>query len=243
MKRRIVPMLLALLGVAGTLWCFSGSEPTAAEVSNARRRLDDGVLRAVVLGDSVAHGAGDENGLGLSGHLNRELRPKASSALAVVNLGINGARTGNVSALLDRADSRSQVATADIIVISLGGNDLYGDSRARLLSRILPRYQRERTGMRIGRLVRFIQRINPAAQIYLLGLYNPYRRSPLAPWIDTQVNLWDGGLIQRVASNRKVTVVRIADLLALEDRISPIDRFHPGSRGYSAIARRIAETF
>ncbi len=40
-----------------------------------------------------------------------------------------------------------------------------------------------------------------------------------------------------------VTVVRIADVLARADRLSPIDHFHPGTVGYAAIARRIADTF
>ncbi|MFZ2490153.1 MAG: hypothetical protein WA208_01580 [Thermoanaerobaculia bacterium] len=45
-----------------------------------------------------------------------------------------------------------------------------------------------------------------------------------------------------MATKQKVTVIRIADLLARTDRISPLDHFHPGSQGYQAIARRIAET-
>jgi len=31
--------------------------------------LNDGVLRVAILGDSVAHGAGDESGRGIAGHL------------------------------------------------------------------------------------------------------------------------------------------------------------------------------
>lgn len=42
---------------------------------------------------------------------------------------------------------------------------------------------------------------------------------------------------------RGVTVVRIADVLARADRLSPVDHFHPGTLGYAAIARRIADTF
>lgn len=128
-------------------------------------------------------------------------------------------------------------------MISLGGNDLYGDSRARLFSTICSWCQGQRALARLERVVQSIHRLNPDGRIYLLGLYNPYRHISASAWIDTQVNLWDGRLIARLASLRTVTVVRIGDLLQRDDRISPTDRFHPGASGYAAIARRIAETF
>jgi len=235
-------LALALLLVVALSLCIPSPGPTSSDVAQAHRRLDDGVWRAVVIGDSVAQGAGDENAIGLAGYLGVELRAKSADPLAPVNLGLNGARTANVAVVLNRLDARAQVAKADLVVISLGGNDLYGDSHARLLTRLLPAIQRRRATIKLAHIVESIERINPAAQVYVLGLYNPYRHSPLAAWLNEQVNLWDGGLIQRLASNQNVTVVRIADLLARGDRMSPLDHFHPGSQGYRAIARRIAET-
>lgn len=234
-------MVVALLAATAVL-LLGCHEPSASEIAAAQRRLDDGVWKILVLGDSMAHGAGDERAIGIPGYLAAELRSGASESFLPVNLGLNGARTRNVAALLRRADARSQVTTADIIVISLGGNDLYGDSRARIMSRLLPAIQRERTSAKVARLVAQVQELNPAARIFVLGLYNPYPKSTLASWLNTQVNLWDGTLIQHLATEQKVTVIRIADLLARADRISPLDHFHPGSRGYQAIARRIAET-
>ncbi len=127
--------------------------------------------------------------------------------------------------------------------MSIGGNDLYGDSLARLLTTLWPWYQRERTLSRVASLVAHVREINPGARIYILGLYNPYQASRAGRWIDVQVNLWDGALIQRLSEMRGVTVIRIADVLARADRLSPIDHFHPGTLGYAAIARRIADTF
>jgi lysophospholipase L1-like esterase len=202
--------------------------------------LDDGVFRTVVLGDSVARGAGDEKGLGLPGRLDLERRSAGSAVTQ--NLGINGARTWNVRRLLRLKDAADSIRRADLIVMSIGGNDLYGDSRSRLLSRVWPACQRAITLERVDRIVEEIQRLNPDARIYLLGLYNPYRTTRLGPWLDAQVNLWDGGLIRRLARNRRVTVIRIADLMLRGDRISGVDHFHPGAQGYAAIARRIEES-
>lgn len=239
MRRLVVVLLFVLTGLAAVLF-YSAPGP---EHTQSDRSLNDGVFRTVVLGDSVARGAGDEKRLGLPGQLDREFHTMGLAANATLNLGINSGRTYNVKHLLRQPQANAVVTRADVIVISLGGNDLYGDPQARLLTGIWPWYQRSRTLKRVQYIVHLVQQMNPSARIYLLGLYNPYRHTPRGPWIDTQVNLWDAGLIRLFADMPEVTVIRIADLLVRADRISPIDHFHPGSLGYAAIARRIADTF
>lgn len=200
--------------------------------------LDDGVDRAVVIGDSVAHGAGDERGVGIAGDLARQLRLLGRNA-AVHNFGVNGARTTGARRVLQDRRIRSTVAGADIVVLSIGGNDLYGDRLAQLLSGLVPALQQRRILGRVEQVVDDVMRINPAAMVYVLGLYNPYRGSARGPWLEEQVNRWDARLITKFAANRQVTIIRICDLLRKPDRLSPRDHFHPGARGYEAIAERI----
>lgn len=226
------------LGLLAVVLAGHRDRSPARSDGEAARTLDDGVLRTVVLGDSVARGAGDERGVGLSGALQNELQDRPASP--VLNLGIDGARSWHVRRLLEQNHVRAAVRSADVIVISIGGNDLYGDSAARLLSRVAPVIQQYRTLARLDRMVATIRQLNPAARVYLLGLYNPYRRSTIASWVNRQVNLWDARLIMRFASSPAVRVVRICDLLERRDRLSSRDHFHPGSAGYAAIAGRIA---
>jgi lysophospholipase L1-like esterase len=188
----------------------------------------------VVLGDSVAHGAGDERGLGISGWLGRY------TGAPITNLGVNGARTANVRALLRNESVQSQVRSASVIVLSIGGNDLYGDSIARVLARVFPNVEQEITLAKVHCVVAALRQLNPTARIDVLGLYNPYHHSTLTAWLDDQVNRWDARLIWSFAASPHVNVVRIADLFQRDDRISPLDRFHPASLGYSLIASRIA---
>ncbi len=212
----------------------------ACSAATAGEIPDDGVFRAVVLGDSVAHGAGDERGRGIAGALDEQLRALHIRAAATANLGINGARTCAVQRLLSQSAARSVIRRADVIVLSIGGNDLYGDPIARVLSTCFADHQQALTLARVRRIVTTLHRANPAARIYLLGLYNPYRLSQSGSWLDRQVNRWDARLIARFAADRGVTVVRICDLLRRSDRLSAIDHFHPGAAGYAAIAARIA---
>lgn len=237
--KRPLTIVIAVAFVVGTLVVrYRSGEHRQFE--EARARLNDGVTRTVILGDSVARGAGDERGQGIAGSLDRQLRILGVTAAPVANLGINGARTNNVRRLLSGDSARRAIGNADVVVVSIGGNDLYGDSLARLLSRVLPRYQQYRTIGKVQQLVSMVQEANPAARIYVLGLYNPYRHSALGGWLDRQVNLWDARLIACFAPVRNVTVIRICDLLERDDRISAADRFHPGAAGYEAIATRIA---
>ena len=208
------------------------------EIASARAALNDGVLRTVIMGDSVARGAGDERGIGIAGWLDQQFRQLGIRAESVVNLGINGARTFNVRALLRQSAAQSAVRASDVVIISIGGNDLYGDTRARILAGLIPDHHQKRVVANVANVVSNVRALNPAAHIYLLGLYNPYRKA----WLDAQVNQWDARLIERFASARDITVVRIHDLLRLDHRISSLDRFHPSTTGYAAIASRIASS-
>jgi len=186
------------------------------------------VHRIAVLGDSVAHGAGDESGRG-----------GIAGRLGARNFGVDGARTAAVLDLLRRAEVRDAISAADLVIVSIGGNDLFGDAVARIATIVAPSLAMERTIDRIALIVDRIHATNPAARVVLLGLYDPYRK----PALDEQVARWDARLIARFASDRAVDVVRIADLFVYTARLSPIDHFHPGAAGYALIAARVASTW
>ncbi|HJQ39182.1 MAG TPA: GDSL-type esterase/lipase family protein [Thermoanaerobaculia bacterium] len=185
----------------------------------------------VVLGDSLAHGAGDETGRGIAG------------VLGAVNLGVNGARTADMLRHLERDDVRAAVRRARWIVVSIGGNDLFGSSLERIRSILAPRLTTELVVARVARVIAKIRGENPSAKIVLLGLFNPYRETKIGPWLDEQVARWDGRIITRFAANRAVNVVRIADLIDERRAISPIDHYHPSAAGYRAIAERIRAAY
>src|ERR1043165_1969542 len=115
----------------------------------------DGVFRVAVMGDSVAHGAGDESGRGLAGNLDALLDGKH----LMQNLGIDGARTWNVLRLLRGQAASATLAACDAVVISIGGNDLYGDRVARLTTLIAPSHAMDRAVARIAAIVTTIHRL------------------------------------------------------------------------------------
>ena len=208
-------MAFAAFVVCLLLWT-AGVPPAGPAVSPPPQRV-------AILGDSVARGAGDESRLGIAGNLR---------GLSVTNLGIDGARTFTVLRHLRNDAVREAVRGADAVIVSIGGNDLFGDTRARLWSTFAPQLSMRRAALRVRRVVHAVRHENATARIYLLGLYNPYR----AAWLDPHIAKWDARLIVMFAETRGVTVIRIADVLASPAAISPLDRFHPSAKGYRALA-------
>lgn len=186
----------------------------------------------VVAGDSVAHGQGDESYISFAAHLDRALAQLGIAHGTPVDLAISGSRTWQLARVL----TRERVRDADAIVISIGGNDLYGDSRARLLSAVAPRLMIDLVAERVASIVHTIER-ESGARVILLGVYDPYRN----PKLDEYVSLWSAKLLERFAGDRRVSVITIADLFIARRRISPIDGFHPNADAYERIARRVAE--
>jgi lysophospholipase L1-like esterase len=195
-----------------------------------------GPMRIVVAGDSVAHGEGDESHLSFAAHLDRALTQLGVAHNTPADVAISGSRTSQLARVLERPRCRALVREADAIVISIGGNDLYGDSRARLLSFVAPELMMDLVAERVARIVRTVER-ESQARIVLLGVYDPYRN----PRLDEYVSLWSAKLLERFADDRRVSVITIADLFVARRRISPIDGFHPNADAYERIARRVAE--
>jgi lysophospholipase L1-like esterase len=198
-------------------------------------------LAPVILGDSLARGAGDERGLGIAGRLDEELRRRGVRARRTYNLGVNGARTNNLLSQLESPNVQLLLRDANVVIVSIGGNDLWGGTDWRNAA---PENPDEVMNGVLGRIETAVERIraaNPRARIFFIGLYNPFVSSPDGERLTSLVNRWNARLLEHFGNDPNFTLVATADLFSHHDRLS-IDRFHPGGEGYGLIARRIAES-
>ena len=196
-------------------------------------------LHVVSIGDSLAYGAGDESGRGIAGRLDAELRARGVSEVETVNLGVNGAQTGDVLRKLAQKRTREQLAKADAIVLSIGANDLFRSPHSREEIMRAPFAVAERILGNIVTIVAKIHEINPRARVLVLGGYNPVPSHDWAPMINQYLSMWDGALAKQFERDRRVAVVKMADIVTPQ-RLSRYDSFHPGSAAYHEAARRIA---
>ena len=196
-------------------------------------------LHVVAIGDSLAYGAGDESGAGIAGRLEDELHARGIRDVDTVNLGVNGAQTGDLLTRLRQKRVREHIARADAIVLSIGANDLFRTPHSREEILRAPLAVAERILGRIVTIVAELHEINPRARILLLGGYNPVPRHEWASTINQYLGMWDSALAAQFGSDPRVSVVKMSDIVTAQ-RLSRYDSFHPGQDAYREAAKRIA---
>lgn len=204
-------------------------------------KADARVLKILILGDSLARGTGDQTGLGIGGNLDAELTQRKIAHERPVNIAVNGARTADLLAQLESANVQRLIAESGVIVVSIGGNDLFGESGGRAAPPEDPEAILDGVVERVSSVVETIRAANPEARVFLVGLYNPFTNLPGGAQVSAAVNEWNWRLLAKVKGDTKLTIVQTSDLFAFRDRLSA-DRFHPGREGYQLIGRRIAES-
>lgn len=239
-----IPISIALLTI--TVACSASEQHHDMIKSKTQNTInhhpnhDDGVLRIVAIGDSLAYGAGDESGGGIPARIESELHARGVSSVEATNLGVNGAQTADLAARLKQERARAAVSNADSIILSIGANDLFRTQNAREATLRDPLGVATRILDRIEQIVTELHRLNPDARVFILGGYNPVPKHPLAPVIEQYLGVWDATLASRFAHDERVAVVKMSDLVT-PSRLSRYDSFHPGGAAYREIAKRIAE--
>ena len=199
-----------------------------------------GSLLVVALGDSMTRGAGDTAG-GYPERVARALR-KTGRSVAVENLAVDGFRTADLLGKLAEPGVRDRIAAADLILLSISGNDLTralpggpGAEGERTAPAVLARVEAD-----VGAALSAIREANAKAPVRLLGLYNPFSEAIGDRRLARQALLASNMVLERAALGVEgALVVPVADLFdGRPDRLAA-DRFHPGPSGYDEIAARV----
>ena len=243
-----VPLAASALAVATFAWGFAawirGDTGTPVELGIREQTVPAQPARAIapiILGDSMARGAGDPAGLGIGGRLDEELQKRGVEARRTWNIAVNGARTTDLLALLERENVRALIRQSNVVILSIAGNDLWGRQDWRTSP---PPELDQVMNPVLGRVEEVIERIrgiNAGARIFFIGLYNPFVDTEGGGALSQYVNRWNGRLLERFGDDPDFTLVQTSDLFSHRDRLA-LDRFHPGAEAYELIARRIAES-
>ncbi|QPA32473.1 SGNH/GDSL hydrolase family protein [Thermaerobacillus caldiproteolyticus] len=201
-------------------------------------------VNVLAIGDSLTEGVGDNDYQG--GYVSRlqkkMLQHKGIRAVTVTNLGKRGLR---LSQLDDVVETHPQaVKEADIIFITIGGNDVMKIVRSHLFDLSYSLFEREQKTFvkRLDRLMATIRTWNEDATIVLIGLYNPFSSSLQAiPEIDDVIDLWNNGSKEVISRYDHTIFVDVKDLFDNRDDVLYSDQFHPNELGYELIATRVYE--
>lgn len=243
-----IAVLAALLFAAGFVLALRGSlgepvgEPPAPKASKEGRVKPPGRRFLLVLGDSLARGTGDETGKGYASNVLESVRKAGAADMA--NLAVNGAESGDVVRVLESENVGRLAASADWILLSVGGNDLSHATReaAAATSPLEIAAARTRYASNLRQILSRLRELNPAAPIYVLGLYDPFTEDRSRTRLVSSVVLSWNSLIEETAlSFARVFVVPTFDLFyERPDRLAA-DHLHPNNKGHQAIAQRLVQ--
>ena len=205
-------------------------------------------IKLVEIGDSLTQGLGDESGRGGYFGMVKETLEQQDEIKEVLidNYGVIGHKTSNLQKRLNEEDVMASIKEADIILMTIGGNDLMGVVRNHLFSLDFEPFREEQKHYenRMIDIFTKIRELNSSAYIVYVGLYNPftYMLSEL-PEIDTIIDEWNRASQQIILKDGNAVFVKVDHLFSSSDGDTLLykDKFHPDENGYSIIADQVFE--
>lgn len=201
--------------------------------------------KIVAIGDSLTEGVGDEteNG-GYVGILNHTFEHHNLN-ISVENFGKKGNRSDQLLKRLEKEEIASAIKEADMVLITIGANDIMNVLKSNFMNVTMEPFQEERLKYieRLRAILNKINDLNPDTQIYLIGFYNPFERHfgeikelgmIIENWND------DGKSLAEEYDN--VKYIPTKDLFSNSNvDLLAEDEFHPNSSGYKLMAKRVLE--
>lgn len=191
----------------------------------------------LILGDSIGFGVGDEENLGIGERYLSLLNEEEEKT--ILNRSVPGFDSTQLADLIDSGELDPSMSQAQLIIISIGGNDLnrleFGDELSLTLAfeEALNIYKES-----LAFVLREIRAVNPDAQLALIGLYNPYGSDQP----EQAGFLLEWNYETRLLANTDTQLAYIPTYEAFEYHLTEylsLDEFHPNGAGYQVIAETL----
>lgn len=199
-------------------------------------------IQLIGLGDSLTVGIGDERNLdGYFGRLISYLKEN-NCTISSKNFSIKGYKTDDLLEQLTEENVREAIKQTDVIIFTIGGNDLVSVLKEVTLSLqfdLIEKAQKSYAN-NIEKVLTEIREINKDAEIYYIGLYNPITDIFGNEHISSLVTKWNKISEEKVQNINGAHFIAIDNLFKHEpSRFLSNDKFHPNDLGYEVIMQRV----
>lgn len=228
------------------------TKPLSDEIKDKVREVLDGVVnffekdeKIVAIGDSLTEGVGDETKSGgYVGILNHTFEDHNLN-IKIENFGKKGNRSDQLLKRLEQEEIAMAITKADIVLITIGANDIMKVLKSNFMNLTLEPFQQERVEYleRLTAIFNKMNELNPDVQIYLIGFYNPFEsyfadikelNMIIDNWNEAGKSLTEEYENVTFIPTKELFTNRTMDLLAE-------DQFHPNTSGYKLMAERVLE--
>lgn len=202
-------------------------------------------VHVVAIGDSLTQGVGDTSGEGgYVGILEKTVNLEENDTV-FSNFGKRGNRTDQLLKRLNDNKITSAINDADIIIITIGANDIMKVVKHNFTKLTYKKFASEQVLFeeRLTEIFDKLNELNPKAEIYLLGFYNPFDKYfHEIKELDLIIDNWNDTSQAVTESYENGTFIPIKDLF--DDTTINLfadDRFHPNRVGYYRMAERVLD--
>lgn len=207
----------------------------------------DRSFQLVFFGDSLTQGVGDSTGNGGFTPFVKEhyLTKSYIDEVSITNLGVRGNRTNHLLKRLKQPEVQESLQSADVIFMTVGGNDLMKVIRENFLDLNFELFDKEQAeyAERLETVISEVRKNNPDSTIYIVGLFNPfYEFFKEIPEMNEVVSNWNETTVSVLEKHPKTSFVPIQELfLDPDENLLDDDQFHPNEKGYQLIGNEIVK--
>lgn len=221
------------------------SERLSQVIQGAIDQIFQRDVNIVAIGDSLTRGVGDETEQnGYVGILERSLNKEREIA-TFENFGVPGNRTDHLLERLDNPDIVEAIGDADLVLLTIGANDIMKVARENMMHLEIEAFMNEREvyEQRLNEILETIEGYNVKADIYLLGIYNPFEMYfEEIEELNQIVEAWNNTGRDLAEEKDNVTFIPMIDLFTEQnDSVFADDNFHPNYNGYYLMAERVLD--
>ncbi|MFE8700767.1 SGNH/GDSL hydrolase family protein [Cytobacillus sp. FJAT-54145] len=227
-------------------------KPVAEAVREKVREVLEGAInffshdkKIVSIGDSLTQGVGDETESGgYVGILNHTFEDN-NIKISIENFGKRGNRTDQLLKRLEKEEIASAIKDADIVLITIGANDIMNVVRSNYTNLTIEPFQEEKIKYveRLTSIFNKVNELNPDTQIYLIGFYNPFELYfGHIGQLKEILNEWNRAGEEVTEEFENINYIPIEDLFSNPTiNLLAADNFHPNTTGYKLMAQRVLE--
>ena len=243
-------------------WLLPSAGPVMTKPSTSAKKK---TVTYVAIGDSLTKGVGDStNQGGFVPLLAQSLTNETGLEFKAINYGVAGNTSSQIlSRMREKKEIRKDLKQAQLLTITVGGNDLRKAILEDTSNLDLDRFDKpSKTYVKnLKQIIELARKDNPDLPIYVVGIYNPlYLNFPDLTELQTLVDQWNQRTEDTLSAYQGVYFVPINDLLykgidgksgvteselgketVTNDALYDEDSFHPNNTGYEIIKEAVLE--